>query len=400
MRHREEPSVSDSLSGFLPECRESRGGARFLPAAAVAALLVVSAGCARQALTRRMPPPPPPPEETDDAAVRARHSADFVPVTDAVLRAPSPGDWPSWRRTPNGWGYSPLARITTGNVGDLRMVWSRGMGPGSQQATPLAYRGVLYVPNPRDLIEALDAATGDLLWDYARDLPDDAPRRGRRTTNRNLAIYGDRVIDTGSDEYLFALDAVTGRLAWETRIPEIDRALHTSGPIIAGGLVISGRGCPARGSPDACVVVAHDALTGEERWRRRLIPGPGEPGDETWGRVPFRERRHIGAWMPASYDPDLRLLYIGTSVTAPAPKFLLGGVGRSHLYENSTLALEIESGEIVWYSWIRASVRGRMEFPSTIPGVSGTIRPNGYLTWGVSAGRSRLRAAIQHQEAQ
>ena len=348
--------------------------ARFLPAAAAVLLLVSagwsvgwSAGCARQGENGKGEngkgengkganekgadeKSDPSPDGTDPAAaLRARFFADFVPVTDAVLQAPAPEDWPSWRRTPDGRGYSPLARITTGNVGDLRMVWSRGMGPGSQQATPLAYRGVLYVPNPRDLVEALDAATGDLLWEYARDLPDDTPRRGRATTNRNLAIYGDRIFDTGGDGFLFALDAGSGRLAWETRIPGIHGALHTSGPIIAGGLVVSGRSCPARGSPEACVVVAHDARTGEERWRRRLIPGPGEPGDETWGGVPFRERRHIGAWMPPSYDPDLRLLYLGTSVTAPAPKFLLGGVGPAYLYENSTLALDIGSGEIAWH---------------------------------------------------
>ena len=99
----------------------------------------------------------------------------------------------------------------------------------------------------------------------------------------------------------------------------------------------------------ACVITAHDARTGAELWRRRTIPAPGEPGDETWGDVPFEERKHVGAWMVPSYDPELNLVYIGTSVTSPAPKFLLGGTDLQHLYHNSTLALDADTGEIVWY---------------------------------------------------
>ena len=103
------------------------------------------------------------------------------------------------------------------------------------------------------------------------------------------------------------------------------------------------------GGPDACIITAHDARTGAELWRRRTIPAPGEPGDETWGGVPFEERVHVGTWMPPSYDPELRLIYQGTSVTSPAPKFMLGGVDNTHLYHNSTLALDVDTGEIRWY---------------------------------------------------
>ena len=284
-------------------------------------------------------------------SVQAQSSGDFVPVTDAMLQDPDPSDWLMWRRTLDGWGYSPLDQVNRGNVGTLRMVWSRGMGPGSQQATPLVYDGVMYLPNPRDVIQAIDAATGDLLWEYRRNLPEDTATGGLATTNRNLAIYGNRIIDTSTDGYVFALDATTGEQVWETRILdyEVNRALQSSGPIIAGGRIVSGRSCSPRGGPEACVIVAHDATTGEELWRRRTIPGPGEPGDETWGDVPFEERKHVGAWMVPSYDPDLNLIYIGTSVTAPAPKFLLGGADLAHLYHNSTLALDADTGDIVWY---------------------------------------------------
>ena len=110
-----------------------------------------------------------------------------------MLQDPAPEDWLMWRRTLDGWGYSPLDQIDRDNVGQLRMVWSRGLGPGLQQGTPLVYEGVMYMPNPRDVIQALDAVTGDVRWEYRRDRPDDLEdyMLGALTDlNRNLAIYG------------------------------------------------------------------------------------------------------------------------------------------------------------------------------------------------------------------
>ena len=279
----------------------------------------------------------------------------FVPVTGAMLDDPAPGDWLSWRRTANGWGYSPLDQVNRDNVGSLRLVWTRPLRPGGQQGTPLAYDGTLYFPNPNDILQAIDAVTGDLKWEYHREIPDDAPEvlGGARlvSVNRNVAIYGRTIIDTGNDGYVYAVDAVSGELAWETEIFDYDTTptRHTAGPMIANGKVISGRSCRPRGGPDTCAIVAHDAATGEERWRRRLIPAPGEPGDETWGGVPYEQRLHVGSWMVPSYDRELDLVYVGTSVTSPAPKFMLGGIDNKHLYHNSTLALDGETGEIRWY---------------------------------------------------
>ena len=278
----------------------------------------------------------------------------FTPVTDAMLQNPAPEDWLMWRRTLDGWGYSPLDQVDRENVGELRMVWSRALTPGrQQQGTPLAYDGVMYMPNPRDVIQAIDAVTGDLRWEYRRELPDDIDEyiRGLEDVNRNVAIYGDLIIDTGNDGYIYALDATSGRLAWETQIVDYttNPVRHSSGPIIANGKAISGRSCRPWGGPEACVVVAHDATTGAELWRRRLVPAPGEPGDDTWGDVPYEDRVHVGAWMVPSVDPTLNLVYVGTSVTSPAPKFLRGGTENTHLYHNSTLALDADTGEIVWY---------------------------------------------------
>ena len=281
------------------------------------------------------------------APAQAQSSDDFVPGTDAMLQAPAPDDWLMWRRTLDGWGYSPLDQITRENVSGLRMVWTRALTRGSQQGTPLAYDGVLYMPNPRDVIQAIDAATGDLKWEHRREVPEGSGG-GLAANNRNIAIYDNLIIDTSVDDHVFALDATTGEMVWETEILDYatNRAMQSSGPIIANGKVISGRSCRTR---DSCVITAHDARTGAELWRRHTIPAPGEPGDETWGDVALEDRRHVGAWMVPSFDPQLNLIYIGTSVTSPAPKFMLGGADKKHLYHNSTLALDADTGEISWY---------------------------------------------------
>jgi PQQ-dependent dehydrogenase (methanol/ethanol family) len=279
-------------------------------------------------------------------AAFGQESGGVSPVTDEVLRNPDPADWLMWRRTFDGWGYSPLEQIDRTNVARLERVWSHPMGQGIQEATPLVRDGVMFVPNNSDYIQAFDAAAGELLWEYRREFPEGF----NGGTNRNLAIYGRAIINASSDNRIYALDVDSGALMWETPVHEPNaRARATSGPIVADGKVITGRQCQPDATHEACVITAHDARTGEELWRTRTIPRPGEPGDETWGDVPLEERWHVGTWMVPSYDPELRLIYIGTSVTIPAPKFLLGGNDEQHLYHNSTLALDPESGEIVWY---------------------------------------------------
>ena len=252
--------------------------------------------------------------------VRAQGQArGFVPVTDAMLQKPNPGDWLAWRRTPDGWGYSPLDQINRNNVSQIRMVWTHPLGPGQSEGTPLVHDGVMYVPSAGDYIFAADAKTGDMLWEYKRKLPEGVnPKR-----TRTLAIWGNLIINSSSDNYIYALNAQTGQLVWET--PVLDprkRAPTTGGPIIANGKVITGRQCQPDAGRDSCVVTAHDARTGKEVWRFHTIPGPGEPNFESWGDVPMEQRWHVGTWMVPSYDPELNLIYVGTSVTIPAPKFI------------------------------------------------------------------------------
>ena len=269
----------------------------------------------------------------------------FVPVTDAMLQKPDPADWLMWRRTLDGWGYSPLNQVTRANVDKLTLVWKRDMAMGgSNESTPLVHDGVMYLPNTGDLIQALDAQTGELIWESQR------PLQRNRGTNRNIAIYGSTIIDTSMDNAVYALDAQTGKLAWQTQILDPTKPANaSSGPIIANGKVISGRQCQPGATNEGCIITAHDAKTGKELWRTSTIPKPGEPGDETWGDVPIEQRWHVGTWMVPSYDPELNLIYVGTSVTIPAPKFILGGNNNKHLYHNCTLAIDADTGKIVWY---------------------------------------------------
>jgi PQQ-dependent dehydrogenase (methanol/ethanol family) len=270
----------------------------------------------------------------------------FVPVTDQMLQHPDPADWLMWRRTLDSWGYSPLEQIDKTNVAKLTQVWSHAMGTGIQEATPLVYAGTMYVPNSGDYIQAFDAKTGELEWEYKRAYPEGV----RGGTNRNLAIWGTTLIDASGDNMMYAVDARTGELVWETKVLEPTLpARASSGPIIANGKVITGRQCQPGATHESCVVTAHDAKTGKELWRTRTIPRKGEPGDESWGDVPMEQRWHVGTWMVPSYDPVLDEIYVGTSVTIPAPKFILGGADKQHLYHNSTLALDPQTGKIDWY---------------------------------------------------
>ncbi len=274
-------------------------------------------------------------------------------VDDTTLLAPDDADWLMWRRTVNGWGYSPLDQINRSNVSQLELAWSIPMGEGAiQEGTPLVHDGVLYMPNPRDMVQAVNAATGEILWEYKRELPEDlGDYITAHETNRALTLYKGGIVYTTNDGYIIRLNANTGEVEWETQI--LDFHTHpiqqSSGPIVIKGLAISGRTCQPPAGPDACFIVAHDAITGQEVWRFYTIQSPQQGEADTWNNIPWEARWHVGAWMMPTYDPELNLIYMGTSVTGPAPKFLLGGNDNTFLYHNSTLALNPETGELVWY---------------------------------------------------
>jgi PQQ-dependent dehydrogenase (methanol/ethanol family) len=284
-----------------------------------------------------------------------REVSDFVPVTQAMLDAPPASDWLMYRRTYDSWGYSPLDQVNRDNVGELELVWSRAMTSGRQYITPLAYRGVLYVENPRDIVQALDARTGDLLWEWRWDPPRSATAASRVVIpeirgTRSLAIYGERIYHLTADAYLVAIDARTGTTAWATAETAGEKGItHSAGPLVVDGRVISGRGASPGGGPDVAYIAAHDADSGKELWRFHTIPAPGEPGDESWQGVPYADRQHVGSWGVGSYDRATDTIYWGTSVPSPSLEVVRGTPGGDVLYSNSTLALDPASGRLRWY---------------------------------------------------
>lgn len=285
--------------------------------------------------------------DTLEPTRRFRPVPERLPVTDAVLLEPDPNDWLIYRRTYDGWGYSPLDQITRENVADLQLAWVWAMADGRNQPTPLVYDGVMYLANSGNVVQALDAAAGTLLWEYQRKLPDAMQGGG----TRNLAIYDDKIFMGTQDAYMVALDSRTGDVVWETRMADYnDGYRNSSGPIVADGRVINGiNGC-TRFMPDSCFITAHDAATGEELWRRLTIAAPGEPGGDSWGDLALTLRGGGDSWIPGSYDPDLDLLYWPVAQAKPWVPASRGlTVYDPALYTNSTLALNPTDGSIEWY---------------------------------------------------
>ncbi len=319
----------------------STGGARGGPPAGAG----LRAGRARRA----DPDAPPGPRSSPGETELLHEVENFVPVTDAMLADPDPGDWLSYRRTYDGWGYSPLDQIDKTNVDNLDLAWAWAMDDGFNQPTPMVYDGVMYLANPGNIVQALDAATGTLLWEFRREFAEDYFAGGFNQM-RNLAIWGDKVFLATKDAYLLALDARTGALLWETQIASYRKGYtNVAGPLVVKGKVINGiNGC-GRFFEDGCFITAHDAATGEELWRTLTIAA-GELGDKSWGGLPWALRGGVDVWITGSYDPELDLTYWGTAQAKPWVAASRGlNTEDTTLYANSTLALDPDSGEIVWY---------------------------------------------------
>ncbi|MBI2815533.1 MAG: PQQ-binding-like beta-propeller repeat protein [Acidobacteria bacterium] len=280
----------------------------------------------------------------------------YKPVTQEMLLNPSPDDWLMISRTYDQQRYSPLKQINRQNVSQLRMAWSRGFSSGVQETVPLVHDGVMYVVAPGPVVQALDAANGDLIWEYRRKLPDDMRSFiGDAGRTKCLAIFEDLIFYTAEDGYIVALGAKTGDLRWETKVQDYkQRTQHTSGPIVVEGKVISSRACETR---EGCFILALDAMTGKEAWKFYVTPAEGEQHGDSWGSVPT-EKRVAGSWgLPGSYDPVKRMIYWGVANPKPFTRLRrhngnVDAVPRfapADLYSNSTIALDSESGKLKWY---------------------------------------------------
>ena len=282
------------------------------------------------------------------------------PVTDEALQSPDDANWPMWRRTYDGWGYSPLDQINKENVKDLRVAWTWSLTPGATETTPLVQNGVLFIHNNGDKVQALNAATGDLLWEYVRELPETvktALGTGNAMSKRNIALYQDKVIVATSDTHLIALDAKTGQIAWDVMVADFNKGWrYSGGPMIAGGVVVQGMtGCGgAQGG--GCFITGHDPATGAELWRVHSIAQEGDEGN-SWNGIPVTSRFGGSVWNSGSYDPEQNLLFYGVGQPYPwiaemnglLPETPDESDSNDALYTDSTLAIDPKTGELKWY---------------------------------------------------
>jgi alcohol dehydrogenase (cytochrome c) len=275
----------------------------------------------------------------------------FVPVTPSTLANPDPADWLMINRTFDDQRFSPLDQINKSNVRHLHMAWSRGLPNGTQESTPIVYRGVMYLYAPGAGVQAVDATNGDLIWEFRREYPSGVS--GTAARSKSLGIYEDMIYFAAPDGFLIALDARTGKIRWETKV---DNGGQTAGGLlVADGKVISNRTCQ-QSKRENCFIAAHDAKTGREVWKFFVTAAPGDPGGDTWANMPV-EQRAAGPWgLPGSYDPKRKVLYWGIANPNPYTRLMRHGsadavslTAPANLYSNSTVALDVETGKLVWY---------------------------------------------------
>jgi alcohol dehydrogenase (cytochrome c) len=278
----------------------------------------------------------------------------YVPVSDEMLRHPSPNDWIMIRGNYQAWNHSGLNQITRENVKDLRLAWVWAMADSATMAnepSPLVHNGIIYLANTDNLVQALDGRTGDLIWEN-RVRPSGQKVGGTGAT-RNMAIYQDKIFLATTDAHLAALDARTGKTQWEVVVADSSKGFHSSsGPIVIGGKVLLGlSGCDqykADPAEQGCFISAFDSATGKLVWRFNTIAKIGEPGGDTWGDLPNMLRAGGETWIAGSYDPDLNLTYWGVAQAKPWMQASRGTKGTA-LYSSSTLALRPNDGTLSWY---------------------------------------------------
>ena len=266
-----------------------------------------------------------------------------VPYERLRNAAQEPGSWLTYSGAYHGQRFSKLDQISTENVADLRPVWVYQVeGSGEIETTPLAADGVMYVTEFEARVTALDVRTGRPLWTHQHAMPEGVLNIGFGRTNRGGALLGETFYFGTLDAHLVALDAKSGALRWKTKVAENKLGYSiTAAPLAIDGKIIigvSGGEAGIRGFLDA-----YDAETGERAWRSYTIPGPGEPGNDTWGGDSWKTG--AGAtWLTGSYDPELDLLYWGTG--NPGPDWNGDSRPGDNLYTCSLLAIEAATGKL------------------------------------------------------
>ena len=243
-------------------------------------------------------------------------AAAWEPITEERLRHPKAGDWLEYRRTDDVFAFSPLTEINRSNVKNLRPVWTYPVQDDSRWVpTPIVANGIMYVAEGKGRVLALDVPTGEVKWIYSRSYPEDIRASQAYLRHRGVAVFEDKIYFGTADSYLVALDARTGKPAWEVKTADYKKGVgHSHPPIIADGKVIIGFIGGEREVRGA--VAAYDAKNGELLWKTYTVPAPGEPGAESWAKS---DMPPLGGptWGTFSYDPELGLVYSGVGQPAP-----------------------------------------------------------------------------------
>ena len=353
------PGVPGSLSeqvyvditAFLLQANGARPGTEALTAASSAVIGDIADGvmpeAVRQAAAATLPAGQPGSVAGLTGLTLEGAIEGFEPVTDAMLRDPDPDDWLMIRGNYQAWNYSPLTEVHRGNVGELRLQWAWAMTEGGRsEPAPIVYDGILYLGNMANLVQALDAATGELLWEhYVGPTVATGAMRG-------LAIYDDKILVSTNDARLVALDARSGRLLWDTTMGDRSEGdyRNSSGPLVIKGKVVSGLAGCDRYREEKCFISAYDAADGQELWRFNTIAQDLEPGGDTWGDIPNFYRAGGETWITGSYDPELDITYWGVAQAKPWMPVSRGNSALDDaLYTSATLALDPDDGTLRWY---------------------------------------------------
>lgn len=265
-----------------------------------------------------------------------------------LLRAAqNPDNWLTYSGTYFSQRYSTLTQITPANVRNLQMRWALQVKSLEKfESTPLVVDGRMYLTQAPNDVLALDATSGRVFWQYSHE-PSPKARLCCGIVNRGLAILGDTVFMGTIDGHLIAIDAHNGKPVWNVNVNGADPATGysiTLAPLVVKNKVIIGAAGGEYGIRG--FIAAFDAATGKEAWRFYTIPGPGEPGNETWAGESWK---HGGAsvWVTGSYDPDLNLTYWG--IGNPGPDYNGDDRAGDNLYSDSVVALDAETGKLKWH---------------------------------------------------
>ncbi|HVZ27426.1 MAG TPA: PQQ-binding-like beta-propeller repeat protein [Rhizomicrobium sp.] len=266
-------------------------------------------------------------------------------VTDDNLVHPADGDWLMGRRTYAGWSYSPLTQINTQNVNQLQLQWAWAMMPGGAvEVSPEVHDGIMFLSNTSNTIQAIDAKTGELIWENRLGPLASAAYSG----TRSIGLYKDKVFFASTDAKMHALDARTGKEVWVTTIDTPPKS-ETGGVTVIHGKVLTGlMGCDTF-SVNGCYISAYDVDTGKQLWKFQTNAQSNQPGGDTWNGLPDNVRGGTDTWIAGSYDPELNTTYWGVAQAKPWMRASRGTGANAALYSTSTLALDPDTGKLKWY---------------------------------------------------